>query len=99
MKVELLFLPVWLMLFVNFAITFGQEKVKERPIEAEFMQLVSFCVDEAIWQDNQDFTQVTKDGKRAEESTMGTYILKMQMCLDEGIALHKVKTKKGIPVP
>lgn len=79
MRVELLFLPVWFMLFVSFAVTFGQEKVEERPIEAEFMQLVSYCVDDALWQDNTANT--TKDAGRDKESTLRTYIQKTIVCL------------------
>ena len=62
--------------------TVKEEVVRARPVEAEFMQIVSHCVDQSIWQDNQDHRTRTPGDGGADESTLGTYIMKMRVCLN-----------------
>ena len=64
--------------------------VMSRPVERQFMFMVSLCVDEALWQDN---AQRDHNAGRAPESTLGTYIEKMKVCLGQSLILHKPKEK------
>jgi hypothetical protein len=72
-------------------------EVQERPVEAEFQVIVSYCVDYAIWQDNYPHTRRTPGDGGEPESTLGTYLLKMRTCLleaEEG-AFKKHKPTKA----
>ena len=53
----------------------GEEKVKARPVSAEFMLIVSMCIEETLWQEH--------DQAATPESSLNSYLGRMRLCLGE----------------
>ena len=62
---------------------FAQEKVAERQPEQDFMLMVSMCVDDALWRENEPNTKQDGSAPSRNSSPVSSYLGRMKVCIEE----------------